>query len=826
MQTMVKSSFDAIKTADTRLKNTSTSVTASIMKMEGFASGVGLSITLRVVCDHMFFEEVAGSITDIVGDGTLLKNLKSKSKAYFYVTKLAFSSSPVPNTEEVCKPCHGTCAGCNGPSSDDCAACPKGKVQHGGKCLDVCPGGTFIDPNDLQCKPSACEDGDVVVTANSGAIVRSVNSWRFVKRGKITSVTPSSGQVTTPVVIAGSSLRGEGTNVDKVFLAGVAAQIETEADDSVSVVAQANKAVVGDVLLLSKSGATVTLVNGWRHLEAGKFAKVSPQVGQIGTQITISGSNLLLGGKSVATVTLGSVAVEKIVSYSDTAIVVIVGASPGAGKAEIVVVVDTGAVLRSTGDLFNYLDTGAVAKLSPSAGQKGTVVQITGERLLGGGKTVTSITFGSIAVTVGADANDKLITIVDVGGGAVGNAVDVIITSNTGSRVTAIKGWTQVAAAVIDQLTPSSGHQGTAVTIAGKNMLAGGKRIESVKLNGVEVTTIESSTNDAVKVIAKAGSAGLGDIVMVADTKAIITKENAFTYVATPEVKAVTPGAGQYGTRVLITGVELAGGSKVKTVVLGADEAKIVNVAEETKSTNSTTYTMVSIWVIVQDSSVPGVGDITIIADSGAYLVAKGAWTSLKVGAVSVTKPNVGTHGTRVTLQGERMLGGGKTVIQITLAGVPVEKIVSQNDDVIEVIAAKGNNKDGDVVLLTDSGAVITESVTGFTYVKAGAISTVSPDYGQYNTVVTISGERLLADGKGVIAVYLAGVSVQKIHNFSTTEVLVTVARDAQNKDHTGDVVIVSDTGGKVTLVGGWSYKQEGLIAAVEPKRVLKEHAW
>ena len=337
MQSLIKKSFDAIKFADDRLKDTSTSAKASIVAMEKFGTGVGLEIQIRVVCDHMFYEEVAGSITDMVGDGSMLKELKAQSKAYFYVTKLKFAEQAKASTEQVCQPCHGTCAGCNGPTESDCVACPADKVRYEGKCLNICPGGTFHDKNDDQCKPTTCEDGDAVATANTGAIVRAANTWRYVKRGEIESVTPSSGQVTTPVIIAGTGLRGDGAKVAKVLLANVEAKIQSQADDKVSVVVAANTAGKGNVLLLSSSGATVTRVNGWTHLEAGKFAKATPNEGQIGTKITISGSNLLLGGKKVVAVSLGSVAVEKIVSGTDEgAIVVVVGKSPGAGSAEIV----------------------------------------------------------------------------------------------------------------------------------------------------------------------------------------------------------------------------------------------------------------------------------------------------------------------------------------------------------------------------------------------------------------------------------------------------------------------------------------------------------
>jgi hypothetical protein len=113
--------------------------------------------------------------------------------------------------------------------------------------------------------------------------------------------------------------------------------------------ASPDTAGVGDVVLVADSGAVVTLVEGWTYVEAGEITKVEPASGQIGTRVTIYGSNLLAGGDDIDSVKLAGTEVSKIVSATDDMVEVVAAASLSA-EGEVVLVADTGAVVEKPYD--------------------------------------------------------------------------------------------------------------------------------------------------------------------------------------------------------------------------------------------------------------------------------------------------------------------------------------------------------------------------------------------------------------------------------------------------------------------------------------------
>jgi hypothetical protein len=109
------------------------------------------------------------------------------------------------------------------------------------------------------------------------------------------------------------------------------------------------------------------------------------------------------------------------------------------------------------------------------------------------------------------------------------------------------------------------------------------------------------------------------------------------------------PATGQAGTRVTISGTDLlgvSGGTEVDTVYLGDYQAAVISEPSAT-----------SIVVVAPDGV--GSGDITVTANSGARAIQSNAWIFLDRGAISGVAPAFGQYGTRVTIVGDRLLGGG-----------------------------------------------------------------------------------------------------------------------------------------------------------------------
>jgi hypothetical protein len=124
--------------------------------------------------------------------------------------------------------------------------------------------------------------GDVVVTADSGATATATNGWEYIAEGDIEDVSPAFGQVGTIVVLTGSNLLGGGDNISAATLNGVEATVSEEANDRVVLVAAASAVGSGSVKLVINTGAIVEIDDAWEYRSAGVIDSVDPDNGQIG----------------------------------------------------------------------------------------------------------------------------------------------------------------------------------------------------------------------------------------------------------------------------------------------------------------------------------------------------------------------------------------------------------------------------------------------------------------------------------------------------------------------------------------------------------------
>ena len=129
---------------------------------------------------------------------------------------------------------------------------------------------------------------------------------------------------------------------------------------------------------------------------------------------------------------------------------------------------------------------------------------------------------------------------------------DVIIEADSGATAVLKNGFTQLADGEIDSVTPDSGQGGTKVVVEGSRLLGGGAEVTYATLTGIEAE-VTSSTGTKVELIAGVGSAKTGDVKLVADTGASVSKSDGWTYLVPGEIEKVTPAVGQLGSTVVIT---------------------------------------------------------------------------------------------------------------------------------------------------------------------------------------------------------------------------------------------------------------------------------
>ena len=651
--------------------------------------------------------------------------------------------------------------------------------------------------------------GNVTVESDTGAVVQRANAWTYANASVITSVTPSSGHAGTFVTITGDRLYGVGgpVAVTSVTLAGRVAQVVSAAANTIVVRAQNSSAAVGNVEVVAQSGAISTATNAWTYVAPGVITQVDPNNGRLGTRVSITGSNLLGGGASAELVTLAGTNVSSVVSSTNSLIVVIAAdADPTVG--DVVVVANTGATV-SLADGFTYGNASRILSVSPVQGQQGTLVTITGSLMRGGGTAVTNVTLVGVPARIVSEADAKVVV---QAGFKLNNASvtgDVVVTSDSGAIATLANSFTYLPANIITSVTPASGQEGTFVTVRGLNLLGGGTVVASAQLAGINATVLNSSDT---LVLLRAGpgpsSITKGDVVLTADSGAVVTDADAFTYLQPGDITLVTPTSGQVGTVVTIFGSLCGGGSAVAKVQL-ADFPATIDRQQNCQL----------VVVIAQDYGANVTGDVVVESDTGALVTEADAWSYIAAGVITDVSHSAGQAGTRITIQGSTLFGGGATASQVTLAGVPASIVGPNNNDSYIVVQANtgpanGQPRTGDIVI-TGNTAVSVRKVGAWSY---SVIDSVSPSSGQRGTNVTITGTSLLASGQNPTSVTLAGVAAAAVLSFSDTEVVVAAAPNVVLQDQTGLVVITLDNGQQVTTAqNAFTYKAPGSITAVAP---------
>ena len=483
----------------------------------------------------------------------------------------------------------------------------------------------------------------------------------------------------------------------------------------------------------------------------------------------------------------------------------VVASKSGATSGDIVLVADTGAIITTAGsntDAWTYQTPGEIVDVSPNVGQLNTQVEITGTRLLSDGTSLTSVTLAGVEVKTlqSGYSAESVSIVVDQADAATG---DVTLLANTGGRITLEDGWTYKAQGTILSVSPSSGQEGTEVSIYGVALRAHGSVVATVTLAGTGATIGEQ--NDLfVTVTVVEAAAATGDVILTADTGATVTKEDGWEYIEPPSISAVTPAAGQVGSIVVIDGTNLlAGADKISQVLLGGAAAGI-----EAESNTQIT-------IKVYPGKTVGVGDVHIITDTGAFVLLADGFEYLDPGDINAITPSSGQYKTEVSITGSGLLGGGAEITSLTLAGIPVEDLVSATDDEIKVIVAAANEHTGDVVIVADTGAVVSR-LDGWKYLELGEVTSVEPNVGQVGTSVVVSGARLTSGGTKVSQVILAGTDAT-ITSYAPdgTSVNVVVARADQS--NAGDVVLYAETGAEITASDAFSYLAEGEVTSVDP---------
>lgn len=394
--------------------------------------------------------------------------------------------------------------------------------------------------------------------------------------------------------------------------------------------------------------------------------------------------------------------------------------------------------------------------VSPTRGQRGTRITITGEFLLGIGDGTFSAVVrigGNIADLV--SSSQELIEL-RANSGAPGAASIQINTTQTFNGVGEFDGpytfledvWVQLEEGSVSDIIPPAVQTAGTVTLCGDSLLGGGALVASITLAGESATSFPQvpapSTGSlpgveciSLPVPVRTGQQATGRVTIMSDTGATVDSIANFTF---SEIQTVTPSRGQPGTIVTITGVALLSGyeSATPTVNMSGIEAVLISTSSTQIVVRVTDPPQPSSGGMQTTSEVfgqPGVVMVTVTNALLSYSVTSSSpvWTYEVPGVVNEVVPNFGQIGTQITVTGTNLLGYGLSLTHTTIGESNATLIEQTDARVVLSTPDSGIVGSVNIVLFSENGAqVVGQQV--FEYRERGMILNSEPNRGQRGT--------------------------------------------------------------------------------------------
>jgi PKD repeat protein len=486
--------------------------------------------------------------------------------------------------------------------------------------------------------------GTVYVTVTApGGTSATVQASRFsyVIRPGVTGATPSSGPVAggNLVVLTGTGFTGA-TSV--MFGATAGTGVTVNSATNITVTAPAHTSGTVYVTVTTPGGTSATMSgNRYTYVLAPGVTNVSPASGLTtgGTRVTLTGT----GFTGATAVRFGTTAGTSMTVNSSTRITVTAPAH-AAGAVYVTVTTPGGTSASTSGSRFTYTALPTVTAVSPANGPTTAGIRVT---LTGTGFTgATAVRFGTTAGTSMTVNSSTRITVTAPAHAA--GAVYVTVTTPGGTSATGTANrYTYMARPNVTAISPVSGPTtaGTRVTLTG-NGFTGATAVMFGTTAGTSMT-VNSSTRITVTAPAHAAGAVYVTVITPGGTSATNASANRFTYMARPNVTAISPVSGPTtaGTRVTLTGNGFTGAT---AVMFGTTAGTSMTVNSSTRITvTAPAHAAGAVYVTV---TTPGGTSATGTANRYTYMARPN---------VTAISPSSGpaAGGTRVTLTGNGFTG-------------------------------------------------------------------------------------------------------------------------------------------------------------------------
>lgn len=347
----------------------------------------------------------------------------------------------------------------------------------------------------------------------------------------ITGFSPANGNVGTLVTIEGVQFTGATT----VQFNGVPAPGFFVASDTLIQVNVPAGASTGPIAV-GRAGVGTNVSSTFFYLPP-VIDRFEPTNGRPGTLVTLYGRNLR--GATEVRFHATPATFEPPTTNTILRAVVPLGARTGPLR-----VVTPGGVFVSSS---SFVVRPAITGFSPTAGPPGTVVTITGANL---DVAPVSVRFGDVAATVTQVSFDRLTVTVPAGA----TTGPITVTTADGSDVSTDLFYLPPR---VDSFLPTNGPPGTAVTIAGQNLLG----TSAVLFDGVAATFLPPTSSTGLVAYVPAGVT-TGPLTVV--TPGGSTNTGSRWFYAAPVIHSFSPMHGLPGTNVVVTGANFRGTTAVR----------------------------------------------------------------------------------------------------------------------------------------------------------------------------------------------------------------------------------------------------------------------
>jgi hypothetical protein len=433
----------------------------------------------------------------------------------------------------------------------------------------------------------------------------------------------------------------------------------------------------------------------------------------------------------------------------------IVGQASAAGTVNLVLTSNTGSTVTLV-DGFQFVAPGSIALFVPPFGQFGTTVTAVGVGLLQGGNQTVSVLFGTtLALDILRSSDDEVVAVAPR---LFAGHVNVTLVSDSGAFVVGGAVWEVREEGLIAAIVPGEAAFGALVTVTGSNL--NGHNGSIVRATLGNTTLVVESQNQSFVVLRVTGRGAVSDQVrLIASSGAVVTGAPTLQVFEQGVVLTVLPPFGQAGTRVTLSGERLLSATDNTTLPQvffnGVAVAAVVSAVDTA--------------IVVELPSLPPSSNVSIrirASNDGVVEVA-GLFEVREEGVIRSVLPPTAQLGTLVSLNGTNLLAHAARLDKLLLNGSLLE-IATQGDEAVTFITPRLAPGIYDVSLIAETGGTV-RAAAALEILQEGVIQSVTPPLGEFQTQVTLRGERLLAGGSRLAKASLDGIDADLLFANDTT---------------------------------------------------------